>query len=229
MKRLILLLTCICMVIFVGCENKEADTEIYPQDGKEIATIDGKPYYYNQDYLFKVLGSVPYESTGLHEKVAIMSELLYLEALEQNISVSESEIDASIEARREQVDLLEKAMQASEENLKLEGLPEEEIRSIENTIKTSQDEIEMLENALSNCLQHEGLTAEEFWEGIRPYAEKGMYIAKYIYENSEQFPSPDVNDRQTTEEYYDHFYKESYLYRFDELVKKYNVVLTQTE
>lgn len=42
-----------------------------------------------------------------------MSELLYLEALEQNTSVSESEIDASIVARREQVDLLEKAMQAS--------------------------------------------------------------------------------------------------------------------
>ena len=217
------------MVIFVGCENKEADTEIYPQDGKEIATIDGKPYYYNQDYLFKVFGAVPYESTGLHEEVAIMSELLYLEALEQNTSVSESEIDASIEARREQVDLLEKAIQALDENLELEGLPEEEIRSTENTIKIGQDDIEMLENALSSCLQHEGLTEEELWEGIRPYAEKGMYVAKYIYENSEQFPLSAANNRQTTEEYYYHYYKESYLYRFDELVKKYNVVLTQSE
>ncbi len=232
MKRLsLLLLTCFCLVLLSGCGNIAVDTEIYPQDGKEIATIDGEPYYYNEDYLFKVLGSVPIESTGLHEEIAIMSELLYLEALEQNISVSESEIDAAIDARKEQVSLLEKTIQACEENLKLEDLPETEIKSIENMIITSQDIIAMQENALRNCLQHEGLTEEDFWksESIRPYVEKGTCIAQYIYMNSDQFPAADVNDMQTTTEYYYHEYKDSYLYGFDDLIKKYHVVLIPSE
>lgn len=199
-----ILLILICFA-FCGCGEKEntATTELLPQDGILVCTIDNTPYYYNNEYLFKIINyDYPENPDESMIKHAILTELCYKEALETGKTVTDDFLEKELQER-------EASLQVAEESLADPSLEQEFVDRYTHYI------------SLFNTLcEKENCTGEEFWENNINYVKKGCLSELYCMDMYNEFLEKSGKDYNA--------YNAYFLSDPDNLLEKYNVEILIT-
>lgn len=175
MKRKNFVLLFLAVILAVGSlialSRDERTENVLPEDGILLCEIEGKPYYYNAEYLFKVTGQVfPEEPSVYHKNAAVFCELAYMESVASDAYVTSDRMEQEIKSRKNNA-------KAAEEIL---ADPERD----DEGSKLSEEYLAML----NTCAEKEGTTPNVFWDDVAPYVEKGILIEMYL---GEPFPAFD--------------------------------------
>lgn len=167
MKKARIELIILALLLIVGAlialSREEAPENILPAEGLLLCEIEGEPYYYNEEYLFKITASVfPAEPTVEEKQLALYYELAYREMVGGGTFVSVDRVENEIKERRG----IEKAAE------KVLGDADAEA----SQILYYEEYMAML----TACAEKEGTSTTVFWDDITPYVEKGLIVEMYL-------------------------------------------------
>lgn len=161
--ELIILALILTVGALIALGREEQPENILPAEGFPLCEIQGEPYYYNPEYLFRITASVfPEEPTEEEMTCAVYYELAYLEMLSNDAYVSVDRVENEIKERRG----LEKTA--------------EKVLDDPNADASQRAYYEKYMAMLTACAEKEGTSTTVFWDDISPYVEKGILIEMYI-------------------------------------------------
>lgn len=215
----ILLLITMVLLICISCSNEKTETHEELKDYEEpkttetdllLAYIDGKPYYYDPVYLFKLTNGVfPEEPTIIEKKTTLLMELAILEIRGTGLEISYSFIEDETLRRSEEHKITIELEQEQQDSSEIDSITEEEIKQLER--------YQILQK---KCAEKYG-NEEEYLKHMSLYIEKYYYYFKYSSQKMLEFREMQNSSGDFSN--YDDRYLEFLLSDFDELVKKYNV------
>lgn len=161
--ELIILALLLTVGALIALGREEKPDNILPVEGLLLCEIEGEPYYYDQEYLFKITASVfPEDSSDAEKQRAVYYELAYREMANSDAYVSADRVENEIKERRG----IEKAAEKV-----LDDAESEESQRIY---------YESYMAMLTACAEKEGTSTTVFWDDISSYVEKGILIEMYI-------------------------------------------------
>lgn len=215
----ILLLITMVILICTACSNEKTETHVERKDYEEpktaetellLAFIDGKPYYYDPIYLFKLTNSVfPEEPTIIEKKTTFLMELAILEIRGTGLEISDSFVEDETLRRSEEHKITIEMEQAQQDSSEIDHITEEEI-----------EQLERYQILQKECAGKYGNEAE-YLKHMVLYIEKYYYYFKYSSQKMLEFREMQESSGDFSN--YDDRYLEFLLSDFDELVEKYHV------
>ena len=204
MRRKILILLFLMVILAVGAlialNGNDLTENVLSEDGILLCEIEGIPYYYNTEYLFKVIGSVfPEEPSVTYKKLAVFCELAYLESVASDAHVTSDRLEKEIEIRETNKIVAEDLLSSSE--------------SDEEGYKIGEEYLAMLDS----CCKSDGVTADVFWDDAATYVEKGILISMYTAPLLDEFII--AEDWSMDSDRYEAYLLENY----ESLRNKYNI------
>lgn len=204
-------LICLFIVVLTACklegQGVEKVDDIWPTEGILLAYIDGKPYYYDPAYIFKLDHAAVLEPPDTtNKKVFLINELFVMETYE-GAEVPDTWVANKIKLRK----LITKSWQ---------DILDDPTANTEEMVEEAKRFMEVWKI----CVNQAG-GEERYWQKVVPYIEKEYYVTLYVTPLAEEY----IDDRKTffTEE---HDYINDYLLRdYDELLAKYNVEIVDED
>ncbi|HMM07005.1 MAG TPA: hypothetical protein PKD52_10120 [Clostridiales bacterium] len=211
----ILLLITMVVLICTACSNEKTDTHKELIDYEEpkttetdllLAFIDGKPYYYDPIYLFKLTNSVfPEEPTIIEKKTTFLMELAILEIRGTGLEISDSFVEDETLRRSEEHKITIEMEQEQQDSSEIDNITEEQLERYQILQKKCAGKY----GNEKEYLKHMGLYIEKYY--YFKYSSQKMLEFREMQKSSGDFSN------------YDDRYLEFLRSDFDELVKKYHV------
>ncbi|MBQ1252241.1 MAG: hypothetical protein IIY02_04925 [Firmicutes bacterium] len=205
-KNFVLLICAVIVAVaaLVALSKEEPTENVLPEEGLLLCEIEGVPYYYDAEYLFKVTGSVfPAEPSVSDKKLAVFYELAYLESVASDAYVTSDRMESEIKKRKADAKTAEDYLADPDGDGAMTEYFEEYL------------------STLNTCAEKEGTTPNVFWDDIAPYVEKGILISIYTDPLFDDFMANGSGDMEA--------YPAYLLEYFDPLVEKYDVTFIDDE
>ena len=193
--ELIIIALLLTVAALVALGREETPENILPSDGILLCEIEGEPYYYDTEYLFKITASVFPEDPNADAKTrAVYYELAYREMIAEDAYVSVDRVEGEIKERRGIAKAAENVLADSETEASQRAYYEEYMEM------------------LTACAEKEGTSTTVYWDDIAPYVEKGilieMYIGKPLYGFGAEIVIPETDYKTLSENYDVVFFEE---------------------
>lgn len=208
-----------------------ADCE--PKEGLLLAYIDGKPYYYDPVYLYKLTdGAFPEKPEAIDKKKALFYELAYLESIDNGDTVSQKRLKKEIEIRKYSVAHWDDSLKEYEDDVEkmrtATGYSAENIAQAEQELVETEQYVQRYYQLWTACTEDDGITEAEYWQMNDPYFKKGILVAAYGSAQLNEYLQ-ETEKQGDTAEHSDCFSDEFLLQNFDALVKKYQVEIVDPD
>lgn len=162
-------------------ERKEAPADIgavlvspLPEKGFKVAEIGGYDYYFDHHYLFKLNAStftVAPKKKWVED--VILTELMAVEAKKHELTPDPGSVESYMLMQRGERERLEEQLAMLEEGKEhWADFPADNRQKLKKSLETTKTRLEKINALIAEILQEENITEEEFFEQLRPYAEK---------------------------------------------------------